>query len=332
MSESLLVVNDLTKVFTTRGPAGSRRDIRAVDGVSLTVDHGRTFGIVGESGSGKSTLGRTILQFQRPTSGTVEFDGVRLERLPARRLRPLRRRMQMVFQDPRSSLDGRMTVSDIVGEPVRLRGRTTGTALRERVDELLDMVGIDPAAGARHPHEFSGGQQQRIGIARALACDPSLVVCDEAVSALDVSIQAQVLNLLKDLQSRLGLTYLFISHNLSVVRYLADELAVMYLGRVVETGPTEGLFTAPHHPYTTALLSAVPVPDPVTERRRQRIILSGDAGTGSPTGCRFRARCWLYEQLGRPEACHQEPLLTAVGSRHQAACHFSDQAARPAAR
>jgi len=324
MSAELLVVTDLTKVFRTRGPRGGRDEVRAVDGVSLAVRRGETFGIVGESGSGKSTLGRTILQLHAPTSGSVEFEGRRLDKLRSRRLRALRHRMQMVFQDPRSSLDSRMSVFDIVAEPVRMRGGRAAS-VRARVEELFTMVGLDPAVGSRYPHEFSGGQQQRIGIARALACEPDLLVCDEPVSALDVSIQAQVLNLLKELQARLGLTYVFISHDLSVVRYIADRLAVMYLGRIVETGPADALFDSPRHPYTAALLSAVPDPDPQVERRRQRIVLKGDIGSPSDEeGCPFRRRCWLYQRLGRPDACEQPPALRTVGEERRTACHFAE--------
>jgi oligopeptide/dipeptide ABC transporter ATP-binding protein len=326
-----LLVDDLRKQFTVLGGTRRRRSvIRAVDGVSFQVERGETLGVVGESGSGKSTLGRTILQLHRPSSGSVTFEGVALEKVRPRVLRQIRPQMQMVFQDPRSSLDPRMKVFDIVAEPLRLRAKLGRTAYRERVVELLEMVGFDPASAGRHPHEFSGGQQQRVGIARALACEPSLLVCDEPVSALDVSIQAQIVNLLRELQSTLKLTYLFISHDLAVVRYVADRVAVMYLGRIVEIGPSDALYHQPRHPYTWALLSAVPVPDPPTERNRRRIILSNDLPSPADThdGCPFRSRCWLYQELDRPEQCLTAPPTASVAPSHDAACHFTNELAK----
>jgi oligopeptide/dipeptide ABC transporter ATP-binding protein len=302
--------------------------VKAVDGVSFTINRGETLGLVGESGSGKTTIGRTIVRVTSPIAGSVRLDGEDLLALQGEQLRRRRRRFQMVFQDPYSSLDPRQTVADILAEPLRVHGLASGRARTERVAELLTLVGLDPAFVERYPHEFSGGQRQRIGIARALAVEPELIVCDEPISALDVSIQAQVINLLERLQNDLVLTYLFIAHDLAVVRHIADRVAVMYLGRIVEIAPADILYREPLHPYTVALLSAVPVPDAVAERSRQRIILPGDIPSPAdpPSGCRFHTRCWLRERLGNPEICSttDPPLevspLTAPDQF--VACHF----------
>jgi oligopeptide/dipeptide ABC transporter ATP-binding protein len=265
------------------------------------------------------------------TSGSVRFDGVDLTTLDPGNLRKMRRRMQIIFQDPYGSLDPRMTVSAIISEPIETHNLATGAAKEARVADLLKLVGLDPAYTRRYPHEFSGGQRQRIGVARALAVEPEFIVCDEPISALDVSIQAQVLNLLTDLRSRLGLTYLFVAHDLSVVKHISDRVAVMYLGKIVEIGPPDELYAAPGHPYTRALLSAVPVPDPVAERKRKRVILKGDVPSpvNPPSGCRFHTRCWLYERLGQPEDCRTiDPALNMVAdvADHRAACHYAHEA------
>ena len=289
--------------------------VKAVDGVTFQVRRGETLGLVGESGCGKSTIGRAMIRLREATSGSVRFDGVDLLGLKSDELRKMRRRMQIIFQDPYGSLDPRMTVSSIISEPIDTHHLAKGAEKTERVAELLRLVGLDPNYVRRYPHEFSGGQRQRIGVARALAVEPEFIVCDEPISALDVSIQAQVLNLLTDLRSRLGLTYLFVAHDLSVVKHISDRVAVMYLGKIVEIGPPDVLYSAPGHPYTRALLSAVPVPDPVAERKRKRVILKGDVPSpvNPPPGCRFHTRCWLYERLGQPEDCRTiDPPLGAV--------------------
>jgi oligopeptide transport system ATP-binding protein len=303
--------------------------VKAVDGVTFEVRRGETLGLVGESGCGKSTIGRAMIRLRDATEGTVRFDGVDLTTLDTGKLRKMRRRMQIIFQDPYGSLDPRMTVGSIVSEPIETHRLARGAAKRERVAELLRLVGLDPKYVQRYPHEFSGGQRQRIGVARALAVEPEFIVCDEPISALDVSIQAQVLNLLTDLRSRLGLTYLFVAHDLSVVKHISDRVAVMYLGKVVEIGPPDQLYGAPGHPYTRALLSAVPVPDPVSERKRKRVILKGDVPSpvNPPSGCRFHTRCWLYERLGQPENCRTvDPPLDVLKGEHRAACHYAAEA------
>jgi oligopeptide/dipeptide ABC transporter ATP-binding protein len=272
-----------------------------------------------------------MIRLRDATSGTVRFDGIDLTSLSTGELRKMRRRMQIIFQDPYGSLDPRMTVGSIVSEPIETHHLASGDAKDERVADLLRLVGLDPNYVKRYPHEFSGGQRQRIGVARALAVEPEFIVCDEPISALDVSIQAQVLNLLTDLRHRLGLTYLFVAHDLSVVKHISDRVAVMYLGRIVEVGPPDILYSAPGHPYTRALLSAVPVPDPVAERKRRRVILKGDVPSpvNPPSGCRFHTRCWLYERLGQPENCRtDDPQLKMVAevADHRAACHYADEA------
>jgi oligopeptide transport system ATP-binding protein len=310
----LLAVENLAVHFpVTRGFIVERRvgTVKAVDGVSFTLKRGTTLGLVGESGCGKSTVGRAILRLVEPTGGSVRFDGTDLRSLGEEDLRRLRRRIQMIFQDPYASLNPRMSVGAALAEPIRLHGLRDGdAAVKDRVRELLGLVGLDPGYAERFPHEFSGGQRQRIGIARALACEPDLIVCDEPVSALDVSIQAQVMNLLQDLQQKLGLTYLFIAHGLNVVRHISDRVAVMYLGRIVEMGEKAALYADPRHPYTRALLSAVPVPDPRIERRRRRIILQGDVPSplDPPDGCRFQTRCPVVQ-----DRCRREDQVLAPG-------------------
>jgi oligopeptide transport system ATP-binding protein len=297
--------------------------VRAVDDVSFTVKRGETLGLVGESGCGKSTTGRAILQLYKPTGGSVNFLGKSLTQLNGGDLRRMRREMQMIFQDPYASLNPRMTVGSIIGEPLEIHNLARGREKQERVQELLRIVGLNPYFANRYPHEFSGGQRQRIGIARALAVQPSFIVCDEPISALDVSIQAQVINLLEELQGQFNLTYLFIAHDLSVVRHISDRVAVMYVGKIVELTTRDLLYERPLHPYTKALLSAVPIPDPAIERKRQRIILTGDVPSpvNPPTGCRFHPRCPFAQDLCR----EKEPALLEVEPNHFAACHFWDE-------
>ena len=303
--------------------------VRAVDDISFEIRKGETFGLVGESGCGKSTTGRAVIRLRNPTDGKVLFDGNDLMSLSRSELRKMRRRMQIIFQDPYSSLNPRMTVGSIISEPLETHKLASGKARLERVRELLALVGLNPNYTNRYPHEFSGGQRQRIGVARSLAVEPEFIVCDEPISALDVSIQAQVLNLLVELREKFGLTYLFIAHDLSVVRHISDRVGVMYLGKLVEVGPPAAIYETPGHPYTRALLSAVPIPDPKAERRRKRVILTGDVPSPAnpPDGCRFHTRCWLYERLGRPEQCRTiDPELRVVATEHQAACHFAEEA------
>jgi len=327
----LLSVSDLRMYFpVTEGLIFERHigDVHAVDDVSFELPRGQTLGLVGESGCGKSTTGRTILRLYKPTAGKIVFDGVDITGLGGEALRKTRRRMQMIFQDPYASLNPRMTVGGIVGEPLTVHEIGTPAERRERVAELLDVVGLNPNFLNRYPHEFSGGQRQRIGVARAIAVNPELIVADEPISALDVSIQAQIINLMERLQDEFKLTYLFIAHDLSVVRHVSDRIAVMYLGRIVESAASDDLYAHPVHPYSVALLSAVPIPDPVIEARRRRIILRGDVPSpvNPPSGCRFHTRCWLRERLGNPERCTTEdPALRTVAPGHQVACHFAEE-------
>ena len=319
---TLIDVKGLKVHFPIKGGILNRTvaTVKAVDGVDLFVPRGETLGLVGESGCGKSTTGRAILQLIRPTAGSVSFEGVDLTKLSNDQVRRKRSEMQMIFQDPYGSLDPRFTVGQIISEPLENFKRGNQKEVRDEVGHLLEVVGLNPYYVNRFPHEFSGGQRQRIGIARALALHPKLVIADEPVSALDVSIQAQVLNLLKDLQEKFGLTYLFIAHNLSVVKHISDRVAVMYLGRVAELSDSEELYKMPLHPYTQALLSAIPVPDPEIESRRKRIILEGDVPSpvNPPSGCNFNPRCWKAQQICREVI----PPLEAKQPNHYAACHF----------
>jgi oligopeptide/dipeptide ABC transporter ATP-binding protein len=329
--DELLRVEDLKVYFPiNEGVLFERHvgDVRAVDGVSFSIRRGETLGLVGESGCGKSTTGRAILRIYDPTEGRITLDGTDLTSLNTRDLNRMRRRMQMIFQDPYASLNPRMTVAGIVAEPLEIHGVGSKRERHERVRELLATVGLNPDYGDRYPHEFSGGQRQRVGVARALALNPELIIADEPISALDVSIQAQIINLLERLQSRFGLTYLFIAHDLSVVRHISDRIAVMYLGTIVELAPSRELNTAPLHPYSVALLSAIPVPNPQVEQRRRRIILTGDVPSPAnpPSGCRFHTRCWLRQRLGNPERCvTEDPPLRELRPQHSVACHFAEE-------
>jgi oligopeptide transport system ATP-binding protein len=319
----LLRVDHLVKYFPiTQGIIFQRQigAVHAVDDLSFDIYEGETLGLVGESGCGKSTTGRTILQLYRPTSGNVFFRNKDLVKMRGNDLRKMRREMQMIFQDPYASLNPRLTVGEIIGEPLLVHKMASGKEARDLVAHLLELVGLNSAFENRYPHEFSGGQRQRIGVARALALQPSLIVCDEPISALDVSIQAQVVNLLEDLQSQLGLTYLFIAHDLSMVRHISSRVAVMYLGIIVELAPRYELYNNPLHPYTQALLSAVPVPDPVIEEKRQRIILEGDVPSpvNPPSGCRFRTRCPLAVDI----CAEKRPEFREAAPGHFVACHL----------
>jgi oligopeptide/dipeptide ABC transporter ATP-binding protein len=337
----VLEVRNLVKHFPIYAGDVIRRrvgEVHAVCDVSFDLYPRSTLGLVGESGSGKSTTGRCLLRLHEPTSGSVHFQGRDVLSMRPREMRRLRRELQIVFQDPYASLDPRMTVGGIVGEPLRIHRPTGGDGkgqgdVNDRVRELLRLVGLNPEHGNRYPHEFSGGQRQRVGIARALALDPTVVVLDEPVSALDVSIQAGVVNLLEELQDRLSLAYLFIAHDLSVIRHISDQVAVMYLGRMMETGTREDVFARPSHPYTQALMSAVPVPDPVRERQRRRLVLSGEMPSPSdpPSGCRFRTRCPKFANdltEGEQRRCIDEPpALVDRGTGHPAACHYAESVA-----
>ena len=320
----LLAVENLTKHFPIMQGVFRRQvgTVKAVDGLDFEIRERETLGLVGESGCGKSTAGRVILRLYDATAGRIVFRGADITAIEGERLRRLRPRMQMIFQDPQDSLNPRMTVGSIVGEPLLEHRAAEGRALRDRVEELLDAVGLDPGFTNRYPHEFSGGQRQRIGVARALALNPEFIVCDEPIAALDVSIQAQVVNLLEDLQERLGLTYLFISHDLSMIRHIADRVAVMYLGKIVELASSDVLYREPLHPYTRALLSAVPIHDPELEARRERVILSGDVPSPAdpPAGCRFSTRCPMAE----PECSAHEPEWRELRPGHRVACHFAE--------
>jgi oligopeptide transport system ATP-binding protein len=318
---ALVQVRDLKMHFPiTQGIIIQRRigAVKAVDGLTFDIIRGETLGLVGESGCGKSTTGRAILQLHRPTGGDVYYEGKNLTQLKGEQLRQMRRRMQMIFQDPYASLNPRMTVGDIIGEPLVVHSLAKGADRKERVQELLRIVGLNPYFVNRYPHEFSGGQRQRIGVARALAVEPDFIVCDEPISALDVSIQAQVINLLEELQGEFNLTYMFIAHDLAVVRHISDRIAVMYLGKIVELTDRKELYDNPLHPYTKALLSAIPIPDPVVEETRQRVILEGDVPSpvNPPVGCNFSTRCPVVMDV-----CHeQEPEFVDVGGGHWVAC------------
>ncbi|MCA1723835.1 MAG: dipeptide ABC transporter ATP-binding protein [Thermomicrobia bacterium] len=324
VGETLLEVNDLVMHFPlTRGIILQRKvgAVQAVDGVSFAVKKGETLGLVGESGCGKSTTGRAILQLYKPTSGEVNFLGKDLTKLDAGEMRKMRRHLQMIFQDPYASLNPRMTVGSIISEPMQIHNLVDRRHRNERVQELLETVGLNPYFANRYPHEFSGGQRQRIGVARALAANPAFIVADEPVSALDVSIQAQIVNLLEDLQEQFNLTYLFIAHDLSVVKHISDRVAVMYLGKIVELASRDTIYEEPLHPYTKALLSAVPIPDPVIEKKRERIILAGDVPSpiNPPSGCHFHTRC-QYAIKGTCDVV--EPPFEDKGNNHFVACHL----------
>jgi peptide/nickel transport system ATP-binding protein len=335
---SLLRLEDLRVFFPIMQGLLLRRhlgEVRAVDGVDLEVRRGQSVGLVGESGSGKTTLGRAVVALAKPTSGSIAFDGKDVWALDRDERARLRRRVQMVFQDPHASLDPRMTVAASIAEPLEIHRLGSRADRKKRVSELLELVGLHRTHADRYPHELSGGQRQRVGVARALSLGPDLIVADEPVSALDVSIQAQIVNLLQELRHELGLTSILIAHDLAVVRHVSEAIAVMYLGRIVERAETADLYREPLHPYTVALLSAVPIPDPVVEARRERIVLRGDVPSPAspPPGCAFHTRCWLREKLGNPEACSTEvPALRALRSGHLVACHFAEEGRGAAAR
>jgi len=321
----LLSVTELKKYFPIKFGVFRRHvgDVKAVDGVTFEIHSGETLGLVGESGSGKSTIGRVILQLEDATEGSVIFDGIELTETKGEALRRLRPRMQIVFQDPHTSLNPRMTVGSIIAEPLREHSVVRGAERQARVEELLSVVGLEPMHANRYPHEFSGGQRQRIGIARAIALNPEFIVCDEPIAALDVSIQAQVINLLEDLQDELGLTYLFISHDLAMIRHIADRVAVMYLGHFMELGDVNAVYENPMHPYTRALHSAIPIPDPVVESRRRHVILEGDIPNPSnpPPGCPFNTRCPIAQE----RCIAEEPEWREMETEHWVACHFAEQ-------
>ncbi|MET8336464.1 dipeptide ABC transporter ATP-binding protein [Streptosporangium canum] len=330
-NEPLLSVQDLQKYFPVTKGLLKRQvgAVKAVDGISFDVFKGETLGVVGESGCGKSTMGRLVTRLLEPTGGKVLFEGQDITHMSQGRLRPLRRDMQMIFQDPFSSLNPRHTVGAIVGAPFRIQGIKTEHGTKKAVQDILELVGLNPEHYNRYPHEFSGGQRQRIGIARTLALKPKMIIADEPVSALDVSIQAQVVNLLEDLQNELDLTYVVIAHDLSVVRHISDRVAVMYLGKLVELADRKDLYESPMHPYTNALMSAVPIPDPARRNDRERIRLQGDVPSplSPPPACRFHTRCWKAQAICKVE----EPPLVELASRHQVACHFPENVPQEAA-
>jgi oligopeptide/dipeptide ABC transporter ATP-binding protein len=324
--DTILEVTDLQKYFpVTRGIIFRKKvgDVQAVDGLNFRLSRGETLGLVGESGCGKSTTGRLLTRLLEPTDGKVTFEGRDITHASMHTMRPLRRDIQMIFQDPYSSLNPRHNIGTIVGAPFRIQGIHTEKGVKRSVQELLELVGLSPEHYNRYPHEFSGGQRQRIGVARALALRPKLIVCDEPVSALDVSIQAQVINLLQDVQNELDLTYVFIAHDLSFVRHISNRVAVMYLGKIVELADNSSLYEHPLHPYTHALLSAVPVPDPEREKTRERILLTGDVPSpiNPPPACRFHTRCWKAQEICRTV----EPPLLEIAPRHKVACHFPEE-------
>lgn len=313
----LLRISNLTKQFKV-----GKKLLTAIHKLNLTIKWGETLGLVGESGCGKSTVGRTILRLQEPTFGNVYFNDIDLTKLSNQEMKKMRRKMQIVFQDPYASLNPRMTVQDIVGEPLDIHRLAKGLKRKERVEELLKLVGLNPNHMSRFPHEFSGGQRQRIGIARALAVEPEFIICDEPISALDVSIQAQVVNLLKKLQEKMHLTYLFIAHDLSMIKYISNRVAVMYLGHLVELASSDQLYSNPLHPYTQALLSAIPIPDPEIEKKRKRIVLTGEVPNplNPPSGCPFRSRCPLAKEI----CSHEAPSWKETSKDHFVACHFAN--------
>ena len=324
MTSPILEVKDLTKFFPLQSQgifSKVKGSNKAVNGISFTLNAGETLGLVGESGCGKSTAGRTILKLYEPTSGSIIFEGEDISKYSPAKMKPLRTKMQMIFQDPYSSLNPRQTIGSIISASYEIQKINPDGGVKRAVQELMERVGLNPEHYNRYPHEFSGGQRQRIGIARALALKPKFIVCDEPVSALDVSIQAQVINLLDDLRDDFGLSYLFIAHDLSVVQHISDRVAVMYLGKIMELAATADLYKSPHHPYTKALLSAIPIPDPIMERQREQIILSGDLPNpvNPPTGCVFNTRCWKAQDKCRAT----EPVLMQIGAS-QVACHFPD--------
>lgn len=323
-AQTLIEIKNLKKYFpVNQGFFGKTAYVQAVDDVSFSIRKGETLGLVGESGCGKSTTGRTIIRLYDPTAGEIIFKGTELGRLSQSQMKPYRKNIQMIFQDPYASLNARMTVGDIVGEAFDIHGIVSGKERLERIHELLHDVGLNPDHATRYPHEFSGGQRQRIGIARALAVDPDFIICDEPISALDVSIQAQVVNMLEDLQAERGLTYLFIAHDLSMVKHISDRIGVMYLGKLVELALSDELYASPQHPYTQALLSAIPVPDPKMSKESQRIILTGDVPSPlkPPSGCRFRTRC----QYVMPICEEQEPEFREISPGHMCACHLHNR-------
>ena len=322
VNDPLVAVSDLKVWFPVASGVLQRTvgHVHAVDGLDLDIMAGETVGLVGESGCGKSTLGRTVIRLIEPTAGTIRFRGEDISHIRGGHLRGLRREMAMIFQDPYASLDPRQTVGDIIGEPIDVHGLAKGKERQERIRELLRVVGMNPRFADRYPHEFSGGQRQRIGIARALAVEPTFIVCDEPISALDVSIQAQIINLLENLQSKFKLTYLFIAHDLSVVKHISNRIAVMYLGKIMEVAPAAQLYRRPRHPYTGSLLSAIPIPDPKVELRRERVLLQGDVASrvNPPSGCRFRTRC----PRAREHCAEEVPPLESYGDEHKAACFY----------